>query len=194
MRRLLALLPATATVALIGASIGLLVPVSATVDLSILFPLFFFAVMHAAVSLVLIKWVGPARSVAMQSLLVLVVSVLCFWNASLIRQYLLEGAIAPGQQIVDAIERFERDNLRAPLTLSELVPAYLPRIPRSGLLFCGNFEYRRSYRFGEDDGWELTLDCKLHYPNGVLTYPASEPSHLVRDRTESGWGWLLFSD
>ena len=57
-----------------------------------------------------------------------------------------------GDQIVAAIGRFEDDHGRAPDTLEQLVPAYIPAIPLTDTALCPEFSYGR-----DGQSWELAV-------------------------------------
>jgi hypothetical protein len=65
------------------------------------------------------------------------------------------------QPLVDAITRFEKERGSPPARLEDLVPAYLPVVPGTGLPDFPRFDFGRAQkpRDGLEQEWELTIRC-----------------------------------
>jgi hypothetical protein len=86
------------------------------------------------------------------------------WEVALLaRRASLRNIQEHAVPIVFGVAQFEKEQGRPPLVLEELVPAYMDRVPNTGLRGCPGFEYEVlddsvSYA-AEAGGWELRVPC-----------------------------------
>jgi hypothetical protein len=105
--------------------------------------------------------------------------------------------------VVEALERFRRDRGRYPVMLSTLVPDYLPRLPRTGLLGSPGFRYTRAdpeddYGYGawlarQGAGYDLSISCPVGFGNfdSMHYWPSGKyPTTAWGGVTERVDGWV----
>lgn len=63
------------------------------------------------------------------------------WLAFPMRTFRRSIAIANAENIVDALDQFQRQTKNYPDSLEQLVPIYLDRIPSSGIIGIGGYDY-----------------------------------------------------
>jgi hypothetical protein len=81
--------------------------------------------------------------------------------------------------LVDAIKRYVQEHGQPPETLAVLVPAYLVRVPRTGLLDYPNFIYTRFTNTQYSLAW-WDLGTRNGKPmSGLWCYVQGDPSHAI---------------
>ena len=88
-------------------------------------------------------------------------------------------ADANGERIVTACQSYYADNSRYPKTLDELVPRYLPAIPRATYSIIGDFHY---YNSRESDS--------LNGPTPILWWDKFGPLCKIYSFDSRGWHHL----
>jgi hypothetical protein len=127
---------------------------------------------------------GPARREAMLGLAVLLsVTVIAFASMVAFSWPLRKLAFARTAEraapLVVAIEAFERAEGRPPEALTELIPAYLPAVPGTGLVAYPKFEYERFSYPGTSVLW-WDLGSRRGAPiTGLWVYPDGDPKHAI---------------
>jgi hypothetical protein len=112
------------------------------------------------------------------------------WEVALLaRRASLRNIQEHAVPIVFGVAQFEKEQGRPPLVLEELVPAYMDRVPNTGLRGCPGFEYEVlddsvSYA-AEAGGWELRVPCG----GGMLNWDTYLywPTGRYPERTHGGW-------
>jgi len=113
----------------------------------LLWPLSLLVYLVAGVALALAALIerdGRARRIALAVSLLVGVGV-CFALArplNRLRVILASGVSARARPLTDALEAFKRDQGRYPGALDKLVPAYIARVPQTGMLGYREFEYQ----------------------------------------------------
>jgi hypothetical protein len=98
------------------------------------------------------------------------------------RRVALERIAQNARPVTTAVEKYRIDHNRYPASLQELVPLYLPTVPRPDALGCPEYHYRlpRTVQQPAFGGYELKLrtpsggidfDCFVYWPE--QEYPAS---------------------
>ena len=99
----------------------------------------------------------------------LVVAVACMWIGGYVRMRAFGELADRSDSFVAAIKDFERDRGRPPQTLAELVPAYVPAIPSTGMGAYPDYEYvagtEAESRF-HGNPWVLWVDT----PSGGINW------------------------
>lgn len=100
-------------------------------------------------------------------LLLSIFSLIIFLNAT--RQFRhdqFEALADRSKPLIDAIEKFNFDSGRYPLSLEELVPAYLPEVPGTGIPFYPRYQYSFADAETPYKKYELLVPCS----NGILNW------------------------
>ena len=73
-----------------------------------------------------------------------------------------------GNRVVDALAQYHKNHDAYPITLAELVPAYLPEVPHTGLIGYPDYKYRRGFNDLEErpGDYELYIPC----PFGLIDF------------------------
>ncbi len=113
----------------------------------------------------------------------------------------IRRVIGAGNHLVSAIERYKNDNGEYPAGLAELVPAYLPTIPKTGLTSQRQFYYMR--RGSSENGWSLEASLTkslmgdepfvvtvMLIPRGTIVYRPSG-NYTDIEVTEALCGWAF---
>ena len=98
----------------------------------------------------------------------------------------IERFAARNRPVVAALERYERERGGPPPSLAALVPAYLPRVPATGIGAMPSFRLERGLA-----GWQLVVPS---IPGGMARQlvfsPHGRPGVSPHDRQIGGW-WLV---
>lgn len=73
------------------------------------------------------------------------------------------------QPLIEAIQRYERDEGAPPATLADLIPDYLPEIPHTGMMAYPEYEYhsgKKSLEWYDGNPWVVTVET----PSGGLNW------------------------
>lgn len=106
-----------------------------------------------------------------------------FWA---MRRTGLQQAATRAQPLIGAIEKFKSDKKRLPANLQELVPAYLPAVPQTGMAAYPQFIYNndgfkkryfQTYQLSVRTGFGFDYDTFNYWPEN--NYPATSPSGRV---------------
>lgn len=124
-------------------------------------------------------------TISIAAVLVAVAGPTLLWPAFQIRQVGLERfATRASDPVVDAIESYVEEHGRAPESLDELVPAYLPSIPSSGLASdTSGYRCHTPGSSGRDLGrqpWLLTVNLKARFLGDDVLIFAPEPGYEPR--------------
>ena len=106
-------------------------------------------------------------------------------------EHSLDAVAQRGDEIVDAIRRYESERGQPPATLEALVPVYLPGIPATGFRGDAEWEYLCS-----DGGWTLcaAVNSPLLLDFDEFRYsPDREPDAGYRLIVRRG-AWLFLDD
>ena len=112
----------------------------------------------------------------------------------------LVAATVRARPLIAAIGLFERDRGAPPATLQELVPAYLPEVPTTGLAAYPQFVYtptaEPSTAHDAARGWRLCLPCPLLMDLDALVYqPLSAGAERASTRAGERFGdWVYLND
>jgi hypothetical protein len=154
------------------------------VQLILTFVLALLAITFALIGLVF-------RTYRRRSLLVIVAAICCLAmqpvglkiSLRVVRPYLFEGLAERSQALVQAIRLYDADYRRPPASLANLVPEYLPEIPRTGMTAYPDYKYKVCNVSDECEGnaWVssvptpigfLNWDEFVYYPSG--NYPPTD--------------------
>ncbi|MFH0794928.1 MAG: hypothetical protein V2A74_12955, partial [bacterium] len=92
------------------------------------------------------------------------------------------------QPLVEAIDRYDKDHSQPPQTLKDLVPQYLPEIPKTGMAGYPEFEYYAGAKAKNyhDNPWVLVVPTPLGFLNwdNFMYFPK-------QNYPEEGYGGVL---
>ena len=100
-----------------------------------------------------------------------------------------EAATVRAQPIVDALEAYKRDTGHYPPTLAQLIPTYLPKIPKVDNVTDNPFCYGVRRAGTRDSGYSLLMGASF-YPYTNLHYTQNPPD----DEVKAGDGGVLVEE
>jgi hypothetical protein len=94
----------------------------------------------------------------------------------LVDQFLLRAFCPSANEVVAAVKRFEADRGKAPTDLQEIVPHYLPAIPKPGVGPDGTFGFTpaRTESDGTRAPWSLRVRVRYRGRNARLEFSGSQ--------------------
>lgn len=104
----------------------------------------------------------------------------------------LQQATTRAQPLIGAIEKFKRENKRLPANLQELVPAYIPAVPQTGMAAYPEFIYNndgfkkryfQTYQLSVRTGFGFDFDSLNYWPEGDY------PTEMYGGRVERIGSW-----
>jgi hypothetical protein len=146
---------------------------------------------------------GGARVVATGAFVVVIAS-LGLRAIPLVQRHAFARFAERSRPLVAAIERFETERGRPPADLAELVPDYLPALPRTGMARYPHYTYRTEpdSRVPFEDRWALYIWTRDRITTSVYlylvpsrSYPASNPDPTRKQVERIGdWAHILYDD
>jgi hypothetical protein len=120
-----------------------------------------------------------------------------FWLHTNLRQYALHLFVSRSEELVRAIHHFEQVRRRAPTSIGELVPIFLPTVPPTGMAEYPAYRYQSGPGPCSDQNrWHLTVPTEEFI---VIAYMLYCPEHdyakaKLNDLPEQvgGWGYVSY--
>lgn len=107
----------------------------------------------------------------------------------------LQRAVHNAKPIIEAIEKYQGDKGRLPVSLSNLTPKYLEAIPETGMAGYKEFRYEATPVAASRQNYRLWIPMPLFIDFNDLTYLPESSMERPLERAESRYGdWVFFHD
>ena len=116
------------------------------------------------------------------------------WLERPIRRHVFERVASEGEPLIDALHAYQQDHSSPAPDLKRLVPAYLPKVPKTGLYEFSDFDYSADL---EAQSWELSIGVSsgiLNWDRFVYWSGEDYPEELATARVERVGRWAYLHE